>query len=218
MDVVSKFWFLLCPVDSSLVPDGYLAYYELWHLSMSTVMNLTASNEIFPHKCYLPLSPVTLPLSNEQHLTIWGRGDIFVLAIFPSAHSRGFRRKSSHALAWILIFPSVVSAPCSLRPSGHCFIFFLYFFFRERHPCRREQMFTKVSCEQECHTPTMISVSWRARQHSWCSVIEGWNDFLITDWSFMPLFLVFWLNVKTVWKKQGKMGGKCEDCQHAAVM
>lgn len=154
-------------------------------------MTLTASNEIFPHKCYLPLSPVTLPLSNEQHLTNWGRGDILVPAIFPSALSGDFWRKSSHAHG--LDIDISVSSFSSLWPSGDRFFFF--FFSQNVSHVEENKCSRGFFVNRNVIRPLCISVSRRERHHSWCSVIEGWNYFLITDWC------CFSLSFGWIWKQ-----------------
>lgn len=72
---------------------------------------------------------------------------------FPLCSQRGLWKKSSHTHGLDIDISD--SSLGSLWPNGHSI-----FFFTERQPCWREEMFTWVSCEQERHTPTMyFSVS-----------------------------------------------------------
>ncbi len=128
----------------------------------------------------------------------------FVPCDFPLALSGAFGKNHPTLTAWILIFPTVVSAHCDQMAT----LFLFFSFFTDRQPCWREQMFTWVSCEQERHTPTMyFSVSEGeasfAMQCYWRLELFFDNG-LIFDAAFPCLLVEFVNGVK---KKQGKMGG-----------
>ncbi len=166
---VSKFWLLSCPVDFSLLPDGSPAHYELrQHLSILTVMTLTASNEIFPHKCYLPLSPVTLPLMSST--SQFDAAVTFCSLWLPPCSQRGLWKKSSHTHSLDIDISD--SSLGSLWPNGHSFSFFFLFLqigsHVEGNKCSHGFLVNRNVIRPPC-----ISVSRRGRHHSRCSVTEG---------------------------------------------